>query len=161
MKDELGGEIKNEFEVQRPRMYSFLTDCSVDKKAKDIKLCVIKQKIKFQDYTESLEKNKTILKSQQRFRSESHNVSSKKVNTIALSVYDDKRIQTPDEVFSNLHGVDPEKVCKQELLKHPKNKKMSIMINFNEVKGEKILEHNSRWPQIFHHSYRILIVGGS
>ena len=35
------------------------------------------------------------------------------------------------------------------------------MINFDDVTKESIEEHNSNWPQIPHHPYRILIVGGS
>ena len=83
-------------------MYIYLTNCSVDKKAKGTKTCAIKRKIKFQDYNECLEKNKTILKSQQRFRSESQNLCMEKVDKNAFSEYYDKRIQTPDGVFSNL-----------------------------------------------------------
>ena len=46
-------------------MYSYPTDDDhVDKKEKGTKKCVIKREIKFQDYKECLEKNKTILKSQ-------------------------------------------------------------------------------------------------
>ena len=35
------------------------------------------------------------------------------------------------------------------------------MINFHGVTKEHIKEHKSNWPQIFDHSYRILIIGGS
>ena len=35
------------------------------------------------------------------------------------------------------------------------------MINFNDVIKENTKEHNLNWPQIFDHSYRILIIGGS
>ena len=34
------------------------------------------------------------------------------------------------------------------------------MINFDVTK-ENIKEHNSNWPQILDHPYRILIIGGS
>lgn len=80
----------------------YLANCSVDKKAKGTKTCAVKRKIKFQDYNECLEKNKTIMKSQQSFRSESQNVCMEKVDKNAFSVYYDKRIQTPDGVSSNL-----------------------------------------------------------
>lgn len=83
-------------------MYIYLANCSVDKKAKGTKTCAIKRKIEFQDDNECLEKNKTILKSKQRFRSESQNVCMGKVDKNAFGVYYDKRIQTPDGVFSNL-----------------------------------------------------------
>ena len=52
MKDELGGKIIMEFVTLRPKPYSFLTnDGKEDKKAKGTKKCVIKKKIKFNDYT--------------------------------------------------------------------------------------------------------------
>ena len=38
---------------------------------------------------------------------------------------------------------------------------MQKMINFDDVTKENIKEHNTNWPQISDHPYRILIVGGS
>ena len=35
------------------------------------------------------------------------------------------------------------------------------MINFDDVTKENIKEHNPNWPQIPHHPYRILMIGGS
>ena len=35
------------------------------------------------------------------------------------------------------------------------------MINFDDYTNENIIEHNSQWPYIPDHPYRILIVGGS
>ena len=35
------------------------------------------------------------------------------------------------------------------------------MINFDDVTMENIKEHNKNWPNILHHSYTILIIGGS
>ena len=35
------------------------------------------------------------------------------------------------------------------------------MINFNEYANENKIEHNSKWPYIPDHPYRILIIGGS
>ena len=34
------------------------------------------------------------------------------------------------------------------------------MINFDEYTNENKIEHNSKWPYIPDHPYRILIVGG-
>ena len=45
-----------------------------DKKAKGTKKCVIKRRLKFNDYKECLLNNKVVLKSQQRFKSERHDV---------------------------------------------------------------------------------------
>ena len=35
------------------------------------------------------------------------------------------------------------------------------MINFDNYTNENKIEHNSTWPYILDHPYRILIVGGS
>ena len=35
------------------------------------------------------------------------------------------------------------------------------MINFDVYTNENIVEHNSKWPYIPNHPYRILIIGGS
>ena len=35
------------------------------------------------------------------------------------------------------------------------------MINFDEYTNENNKEHNSKWPYISDHPYRILIIGGS
>ena len=45
---------------------------------------------------EFIKTNKLILKSEQRFRSEKHNVFTEEINKIALSLYDDKRMQSID-----------------------------------------------------------------
>ena len=55
MKDELGGKIITEFVTLRLKTYSFLTDDGKEnKKAKGTKKCVIKKKIKFNDYKKCL-----------------------------------------------------------------------------------------------------------
>ena len=65
IKDEPEGKIMKEIIAPRPKMYSYLMD---NANVKGTKNCVIKQKTKFQDYKKCLEKNKTMLRSQQRFR---------------------------------------------------------------------------------------------
>ena len=35
------------------------------------------------------------------------------------------------------------------------------MINFDDYTNENMIEHNSKWPYIPDHPYRILIIGGS
>ena len=91
-------------------------DESEAKKAKGTKKCVIKRKLKFNDYKDCLLKNEIILKSQQRFKSEAHNVHTEEVNKIALSSNDDKRLQTFDRITSYPYGAGAGKVCKIELL---------------------------------------------
>ena len=60
--------------------------------------------------------NEIILKSQQRFKSERHDVYTGGANKIALSSSDDKRLQTFDRVTSYPYGASVGKVCKTELL---------------------------------------------
>ena len=105
MKDELGGKIIKEFVTLRPNTYSFLTDDGKeDKKAKGTKKCIIKKMIKFDDYKKCLLNDKVILKSQQSFISNKHDVYTEDVNKIALSNDDDKRIVSPDKISSYPYG---------------------------------------------------------
>ena len=93
MKDELEGKIMTEFAALRPKSYSYLMDDgNNDQKAKGTKKCVIKRRLKFNDYKDCLLNNEIILKSQQRFKSEANNVYTGEVNKIALSSNDEKRL---------------------------------------------------------------------
>ena len=56
------------------------------------------------------------MKSQQRFKSERHNVYTGEINKIALSSNDDKRLQTSDRITSYPYGTSAGKVYKTELL---------------------------------------------
>ena len=60
--------------------------------------CVIKRRLKFNDYKNCLINNEIILKLQQRFKSEAHNVYTEEINKIALSSNDNKRLQTFDKI---------------------------------------------------------------
>ena len=105
MKDELCGKIITEFVTLRPKTYSFLTDDGKeDKKAKGTKKCIIKMMIKFNDYKKCLLNDEIILKSQQRFISNKHDVYTEDVNKIALSNEDDKRMVSPDKISSYPYG---------------------------------------------------------
>ena len=57
-----------------------------------------------------------MLKSQQRLKSERHDVCTGEVNKIALSRNGDKRLQTFDRITSCPYGTSAGKVCKTELL---------------------------------------------
>ena len=117
MKDELGGTVMTEFVALRPETYSYLTDdFEEDKKAKGTKKCVIKRRLKFSDYKDCLLNNEIMLKSQQRIKSEKHDVYTEEVNKIALSSNDDKRLQTFNRITSYPYGTSAGKVCKTELL---------------------------------------------
>ena len=60
--------------------------------------------------------DKIILKSQQRFKSDHHEVYTEEVNKIALSSNDDKRLQTFDRVTAYPHGTNAFKVCESEMM---------------------------------------------
>ena len=60
--------------------------------------------------------DKIILKSQQRFKSDNHEVNTEEVNKIALSSIDDKRLQTFDGATTYPHGTNVFKVCESEML---------------------------------------------
>ena len=75
MKDELGGKIIKEFVGLRAKTHAYLMDDDSEQKIpKGIKKCVIKRGIMLKNYNDWLFNDKTILKSQQTFKSDYHNV---------------------------------------------------------------------------------------
>ena len=105
MKDELGGGIITEFVALRPKAYSYITNDFIEmKKAKGTKKCVVKKMLRFEAYKKCLFSNGKVLKSQQRFKSENHEVYTENINKIALSCDDDKRIVTSDRITSYPYG---------------------------------------------------------
>ena len=93
-----------------------MNDDSEAKKTKGTKKRTIKRMLKFPDYKDCLLNNEIMLNSQQRFKSERHNVYTEKINNIALSSNDDKRLQTYDRTTSYPYGASAGKVCKTEML---------------------------------------------
>ena len=86
------------------------------KKLKEQKRCVIKIRFNFNDYKDCLLNNEIRPKSQQRFKSEKHTVYTEKINKIALSSNDDKRLQTFDRIKTYPYGTNAFKVCDNEML---------------------------------------------
>ena len=125
-KDELGGKIMKEFCAIRAKTYAYLingynnddydSEKIKNKKSKGIKKCVMKRRTIFKSYTDCLFNNEIILKSQQIFKSDHHEVYTEEVNKTALSSNDDKRLQTLDRVTTYPHGTNAFKVCKSEML---------------------------------------------
>ena len=103
MKDELGGEIMEEFVTLRPKMYSYKTSEKESKKCKGIKKCVVRKTITFEDYKSCLFSGETSYRSQLMFRSSKHKIQTLEVNKVALSREDDKRI-TIDGISSLARG---------------------------------------------------------
>ena len=131
------------FVALRAEAYSFLIDEYTDesyeknrivnKKAKGTKKCVLKRETLFNNYLDSLFKNKVLYRSQQRFRSDHHKVYTEEVNKIALSSNDDKRIQSFDKVTTYPYGTNVFKVCENEMLLK-KNKVMRDQVKHNKDK---------------------------
>ena len=148
MKDELGGKIMTKFVGLRAKTYSYLIDNgSKDKKAKGSKKCVIKRKLKFENYKNCLEatqlenkinylekykvdinsikknhkelikNNKSILKTQQRFKSKRYNVFTEEINKIALSSNDDKIMQSIYSIEAYAYGTSKDLVSDKEEIK--------------------------------------------
>ena len=116
-KDKLGGKITKEFCALRAKTYTYLVDDDSEKKtAKGIKKCVIKCRLVFENYKDSLLNNKTISKSQLRFKSDYNNVYTEEVNKIPLNSNDDKRLQTSNKVTTYPYGTNAFKVCESEML---------------------------------------------
>ena len=58
------------------------------------------------NYKDCLFNDRSILKSQQRFKSDYHNVYTEEINKIALSSNDDKRLQTCDRITTYPYGIN-------------------------------------------------------
>ena len=98
------------------KTYTYLMDDDGEKKkAKEIKRCVIKRRLMFENCKDSLFNNRSILKSQLRFKSDHHNVYTEEVNKIALNSNDDKRLQTFDRVTAYPYGTNAFKGCESKM----------------------------------------------
>ena len=70
-----------------------------------------------ENHKELIKINKLILKPQQRFRSNKHNVFTEEVNKIALSANNDKRIQSANSIETYLNGTRENLVRIKEMIK--------------------------------------------
>ena len=68
------------------------------------------------NYEDCLLNNKIILKSQQWFKRDHHEVYTEEINKIALSSNDDKRLQTFDKITTYPYGTNAFKVCESEMM---------------------------------------------
>ena len=130
-------------------------DADKNKKVKSTRRCVIKQKLKFEDnkyflevtqhenkichletnendvdsfkkdHKEFIKNNKLILKTQQRFRSERHNIFTEEINKVALSSNDDKRMQSIGSIEINAYGTSEDlvndRIKSNNIIKENKN----------------------------------------
>ena len=73
-------------------------------------------------------KNKTILVSRLRFKSDHHNVYTEEINKIVISPNDGKRLQTFDGIKTYPYGTNVFKVCESEML--AKRKDVPIVLYY-------------------------------
>ena len=59
----------------------------------------------FENYKDCFFNNKTVYRSQERFKSYYHDVYTEDVNNTALSSNDDKRLQTSDKITTYPYGI--------------------------------------------------------
>ena len=101
----------------RSKTWAYLMDNnSENKKAKGTKKCMIKKGIMVKNQEDCMFDNKIILKSQQVFRSDHHNVYTVEINKIALISNDDKRSRTLDRITTYPHGTNVFKVCESKMM---------------------------------------------
>ena len=87
MKDEMGGEVMEEFVALRPKLYSYRkSDGIEDKKCKGIKKGVVKRTPTFEDYQNCLFKKWHLYKSELMCQSIKHGAHTIEVNILALSL---------------------------------------------------------------------------
>ena len=82
-----------------------------------------------------------------------------KINKIALSSSDDKRMQSIDSIETFAYGTSKDLVYKKEKIK--RNNIIQKIFHFDYITKEGIKEHNPNWPEIPNDPYRILKTGGS
>ena len=70
----------------------------------------------FQNFKDCLLNNKTVYRSQERFKNYNRDVHTEEVNKIALSNNHDQRIQTVDGVETYPYRTNAFKVCENEML---------------------------------------------
>ena len=102
------------------------------KKSRGTEKCVIKRKLMFEYYKDCLLNHKVILKLQQRFKSDYHDVYTEEISKIALSSNDDKRLQTHDKITTYPYGTNAFKVCESEML-HDKKFFFEILIKDDKL----------------------------
>ena len=98
-KDEVNGDIIDEFVGLRAKLYSYkMFDGKESKKCKGVKKSVVKKSITHEDYKTCLTTGNEQLRKQNIIRSYKHEVYTEEVNKIALSASDDKRYILEDGI---------------------------------------------------------------
>ena len=103
-KDEAGGKQILEFVGLRAKLYSYRMKEFEEKKCKGVKKAVVRKSINFGDYKKCLLDGQDIHRTMNIIRSHQHEVYSERVNKVALSREDDKRIILEDGIHTLAHG---------------------------------------------------------
>ena len=121
-----------EVATNRAKTYAYLLDDDNEiKKAKGVKRCVIKHRLMFENYRDSLFNNNMIMCSQMRFKSDHHDIYTEEINKIVLNYTDDKRLRTFDGIMTYPYGSNAFKVCESEML--TKKKAIPIKLHYNKL----------------------------
>ena len=100
-KDEVNGDIIDEFVGLRAKLYSYkMFEGKESKKCKGVKKSVVKKSITHEDYKTCLTTGKEQLRKQNIIRSYKHEVYTEEVNKVALSASDDKRYILEDGIHT-------------------------------------------------------------
>ena len=102
----------------------------------------IKRRLKFNDYKNCLLNNEIILKLQQRFKSETHNVYTEEINKITLSNNDDNKLKTLDRTTKYPYGYKRSKSMQNKFVKVWK------MINIDDCTNKFKTKNNLNWACI-------------
>ena len=103
-KDETGGKQIQEFVGLRAKLYSYIMVGEEHKKCKGVKKNVVEKKITHNDYIKCLQTKAVQLRKMTILRSDKHVMYTEKVNKVALSADDDKRIIMEDRISTLAYG---------------------------------------------------------
>ena len=103
-KDEAEGKQILEFVGLRAKLYSYRMKEFEEKKCKGVKKAVVRKSINFEDYKKCLLDGQEIHRTMNIIRSHQHEVYSERINKVALSREDDKRIILKDGIHTLAHG---------------------------------------------------------
>ena len=103
-KDEAEGKQILEFVGLRAKLYSYRMKEIEEKKCKGVKKAVVRKSIRFEDYKKCLLDGQEFHRTMDIIRSHQHEVYSERINKLALSREDDKRIILKDGIHTLAHG---------------------------------------------------------
>ena len=89
----------------RAKLYAYkMHEGKEEKRCKGVKRAVVKRSIHFEDYKKCLFTGKPQKRTMNVIRSHRHDIYTEKVNKIALSANDDKRVILEDGAHTLVHG---------------------------------------------------------